>query len=93
MHVDPSELVFGQLYDRLGAGRRSDVGLDRLDLRAAAAQLGGNLVEARTVNVGEHEVAPFGTESLGRGPGDAAAGAGDDHDLALQSRLTHGRAR
>ena len=71
----------GELVDVLGP---RGVAVDRQHVGAALGELGFDGRQLGVVDVGEHDVHPFGGEPLGECPADAAARAGDDGDLARQ---------
>jgi hypothetical protein len=65
-------------------GRVADVGGYRERGPAGGGDLVGELLKVVPGTGGEHHGGAYGGESAGSGGADAAAGPGDDRDLALQ---------
>jgi len=81
-HVDPAEGLDGGGDHGVGVGLDGDVGPDGDRLAAGGGDLGDQGLQAVDAAGGQHQAGALGGEVAGGGFAQAAAGPGDDDDLA-----------
>ena len=84
-YVELAEFVEGALDGGLAGCRVGDVAFLADDVAARRANLGGGLLDAVAVDIGDHKGRALGAETLGGRPPDAAHRPRDNPNLALKS--------
>src|SRR5262249_36448598 len=89
-HIEAAELALHRLDECCGCALLAQVGVDDHGLAALAADRGRGLVEQSLIAPGEQEIAALIRKRLGDRAPDAAARAGHERDLSLQSKVHWG---